>query len=194
MDLQRHLDGQYEIPTPFEQEKLAKLHDNYENALNRSMSLRKTALRNSTLKQTLVDTFAELISEKWIELVKGQELKTPSCSYLSFFVTKAAKPRVVYDGLVLVDGLSLNQAVLSGENLSNNLAEVLTRFRLGKFAGVGDLAKCFFQVEIPREQQDLFQIVWFKNKDMFGVITPVPLLLFWLLNVWRKKNLLMLVN
>ena len=69
------------------------------------MSLCKTALRNSTLKQTLVDTFAELISEKWIEPVKVQELKTPSCWYLSFFVTKSAKPRVVYDGSAVVRGI-----------------------------------------------------------------------------------------
>ena len=117
-------DGRYEIPVSFQQEKLAKLPDNYKNALNRSMSLRKTALRNSTLKQTLVDTFAELISEKWIEPVKAQELKTTSCWYLSFFVTKAAKPRVVNDGSAVVDGLSLNQAVKSGENLLNNMVEV----------------------------------------------------------------------
>ena len=43
-------DGRYEIPVPFEHEKLAKLPDNYENASNRRLLLRKTALRNSTLK------------------------------------------------------------------------------------------------------------------------------------------------
>ena len=136
-------DSRYEIPLPFEPEKLAKLPDNCENALNRSMSLRKTALRNSTLKQTLGDTFAELISEKWIEPVKGQELKTPSCRYLLFFVTKSAKLQVVYDGSAVVDGLSLNQAVLSGENLLNNLVEVLTRFRLDKFACVAIFLNAF---------------------------------------------------
>ena len=38
----------------------------------------------------------------------------------------------------------MNQAVFAGENLLNNLVEVLTRFRLGKFACVADLSKCFF--------------------------------------------------
>ena len=91
------------------------------------MLLRETALRNSTLKQTLVDTFAELISKKWIKPVTGQELNTLSCWYLPFFVSKTAKPRVVYDGSAVVDDLSLNQAVLSGENLLNNFVEVFCR-------------------------------------------------------------------
>ena len=56
--------------------------------------------------------------------------------------------------------------MLSGENLLNNLVEVLIRFRQGKYACVADLTKCFFQVWIPREQQNLFRIVWFKDNDV----------------------------
>ena len=81
---------------------------------------------------------------------------------MPFFVTKTSKPRVVYDGSAEVGGSSLNRAALSGENLLNNLVEVLIRFRQGKYACVADLIKCFFQVKIPCEQQDLFRIVWLK--------------------------------
>ena len=66
--------------------------------------------------------------------------------YLPFFVTKSAKPRIVYDGSDAVNGTSLNQVVWSGENFRNNLVEVLIRFRLGKFACVANLSKCFFQI------------------------------------------------
>ena len=90
--------------------------------------LRKKALGNPNLNQTLVDTFAELITEKWIVPVEE-----PCCDvaswYLPFFVTKTSKPRVVYDGSAEVGGSSLNRAVLSGENLLNNLVEVLIQFR-----------------------------------------------------------------
>ena len=50
-------DARYEIPVLFKLEKLQTLPNNYENAINRILSLRKTALRNSQLQQTLVDTF-----------------------------------------------------------------------------------------------------------------------------------------
>ena len=53
---------------------------------------------------------------------------------------------MVYDGAAAVEGMSLNQAAFAGENLLNNLVEVLTRFCVGEFACVANLSKCFFQV------------------------------------------------
>ena len=62
----------------------------------------------------------------------------------------------------------MNQAVLAGPNLLNNLMEVLARFRLGKFASMADLTKCFFQIAMPEEQRDLFRIIWFKDNNIDG--------------------------
>ena len=31
---------------------------------------------------------------------------------------------------------------------------------------MADLSKCFFQVALPREQQDWFCFVWFKNNEI----------------------------
>ena len=39
-------EGRYEIPVPLKSKKLETLSDNYYFALNRTLSLRKTALRN----------------------------------------------------------------------------------------------------------------------------------------------------
>ena len=41
-----------------------------------------------------------------------------------FFVTKTAKPRIVYDGAATAGGVSLNRAVLAGENLLSGLVDV----------------------------------------------------------------------
>ena len=46
--------------------------------------------------------------------------------------------------------------------------EVLARFRLGKFACMADLSKCFFQIAMPEEQRDLFRIIWFKDNNIDG--------------------------
>ena len=81
-------------------------------------------------------------------------------------MTIQGKPRVVYDGAATFGGVSLNQAVLAGTNLLNNLVEVLTRFRLGKSACIADLSKCFFQVAVSEAQRDLFRIVWFSSSDL----------------------------
>ena len=60
--------------------------------------------------------------------------------------------------------------MLAGENLLNGLVEVLTRFRLGKYACVTDLSRCFFQIKIPTDQRDLFYLVWFKDNDLDSTI------------------------
>ena len=86
--------------------------------------------------------------------------------YLPFFVTKQEKSRVVYDGAATFKGMCLNHAVLPGANLLNRLTDVLTRFRLGRFACMADLSKCFFQISIPEDQRDLFRLVWFKDNDI----------------------------
>ena len=62
----RVVDGQYEMPVPFKPDVLKKLPNNYDNALKRTLSMRRTAAKNSQLKETLTDTFAELLKHDWI--------------------------------------------------------------------------------------------------------------------------------
>ena len=89
--------------------------------------------------------------------------------HLPFFVTKQGKSRVVYDGAAIFKGICLNHAVFPGANLLNGLTDVLTRFRLGRFAFMTDLSKRFFQISILEDQRDLFRWVWFKDNDIkFG--------------------------
>ena len=81
-------DAGYEIPVPFKSEKLQTLPNNYENALDRTLSLHKTALHNSQLQKTLVDTYFELICEKWIEPVEDLSSCVEPLRYLLFFCNK----------------------------------------------------------------------------------------------------------
>ena len=73
---------------------------------------------------------------------------------------------MVFDGAATFQGLSLNDAVFPGVNLLYDLVGVLNRFRLGRFACMADLRKCFFQVALPREQQDWFRLVRFKDNEI----------------------------
>ena len=155
----------YEMPVPFKNDILAKLPNNYVNALKRTQTLKNKAMKDPELRKFLINTFAELIDEGWIVPI-DERMSDESVWYLPFFVTHSDKPRVVYDGAAEMNGLSLNSAVLAGENLLNNLVQVLTRFRLGKYACIADVGKSFLQVGIPVDQQDWFRIVWYKNNDL----------------------------
>ena len=111
---------------PFKSEVHKTLPNNYDCALKRTLSMRRTARKNPHLKQTLTDTFAELIENGWIVPAGSEEdERSRPLWYPPFFVTHTAKPRVVYDGAATTsEGASLNQAVWAVENLLNNLVNV----------------------------------------------------------------------
>ena len=133
--------------------------------LRATMSLRRKALGVLSLNRTLTDTFQELLAERWLTHVQKIKVDGPTW-YFPFFVTKQEKSRVVYDGAATFKDMCLNHAVLPGTNLLNRLTDVLTRFCLGRFGCMADLSKCFFQICIPEDQQDLFRLVWFKDNDI----------------------------
>ena len=94
------------------------------------MSLRRNVAKNPKLKQILLDTFAELLREEWLVAVESNSLDVQAW-YLPFFVTKSAKPRVVYDGAAVAKGMSINQAVLAGENFAKWFGRGFNSFSLG---------------------------------------------------------------
>ena len=62
----RIVDGRYEMPVPLKPEVLKELPNNYDIALKRTLSMRRTVAKNSQLKETLIDAFAELLKHEWI--------------------------------------------------------------------------------------------------------------------------------
>ena len=112
------------MTVPLKSEIIQKLPDNYSDALKRTLSLRRTGLCNPKLNQVSTDTFSELIREGWIVPVHNLVTVRPAW-HLPFFVTNSGKPRVVYDCAAMTEGVCINQAVLSGGNLLDNIIEVV---------------------------------------------------------------------
>ena len=67
--------------------------------------------------------------------------RIPRAGIYPFFVTKHDKARVVFDGAATFKGAAVNDAVHFGINLLYGLVEVLTRFRVGRYACTADLSK-----------------------------------------------------
>ena len=157
--------GRYEIPVPFKPDVLKTMPNNYIWAVKQTQSLRRNAKKSAKLKGMLFETFKEKILEGWVVPVHDVGATDCKCWYLPFFVTKQEKPRVVFDGAATFYGLALNDAVLPGINLLSGLVDVLTRFRVGRYACIANLSECFLQISMPENQRDLFRLVWFKNND-----------------------------
>ena len=59
---------------------------------------------------------------------------------------------------------------MAGPDLLNPLLHVLMRFRLGKFALMADVIKCFFQIKLPEARRDLFRLLWFENIELGNIV------------------------
>ena len=93
--------------------------------------------------------------------------------HLPYFVTCQVKKRIVLDGSAKFDGECINDYFSSGPDTLNQLSHILARFRVEKFAFMADITECFFQVNLPENQRDLFCLLWFENNDMKqGKIIP----------------------
>ena len=158
------IEGRYEMPVPFK-DNLRKLSNNYLLAFKRLKGLRQKMLKSPEYEQALRATMKMLKQNNYI--AQANEVTVRQINYLPYFLKHQTKPRVVYDdGSAKCDGLSINDCIYSGPDLFNTLAHVLTKFRLGKYALMFDLRKCFFQIRLPEAQQDLFRILWYKDDDV----------------------------
>ena len=78
------VEDRYEIPVPLKQDVVETLPSNYDFALKRTKTLRTSDLKNPGLKDTLTNTFTELINEGWVENVGEVDSDRPVW-YLPFF-------------------------------------------------------------------------------------------------------------
>ena len=118
------------------------LEDNYKQAKVRMFHLKEGLLKNSTVKNRYVDIVSFHISQGHAEQVSEKQVAT-SGWYLPH---KPDKVRVVFNCGVKNGGSSLNAQLLKCPDFMSSLVGVLTRFRLEKFAIVGDVEQMFHQV------------------------------------------------
>lgn len=101
--------------------------------------------------------------------------------------SETTKLRVVFDAsLKCTNGVALNQTLLSGPKLQQNIVSIQLRFRFGAVAVTADVKQMFKQIWIEPSQRDYQRIVWRfvdtepisdyrLNSVTFGV-TPSPYL------------------
>ncbi len=74
--------------------------------------------------------------------------------------TKKRKLRVVFDCAATYQGVSLNDQLLQGPDLTNTLIGVLLRFRQEPVAMMADIESMFYQVRIPDTDANMLRFLW----------------------------------
>lgn len=92
--------------------------------------------------------FAEVVPDS--ELVpKGRQVRY--IVHHGIYHMQKNKLRVVFDCSLKYLGVSFNDKLMQGPDLTNSLLGVLIRFRERKIAFIGDIEKIFYQVEVPKK-------------------------------------------
>ena len=76
------------------------------------------------------------------------------------------KTRVVLHCAAKFKGVSLNDQLLSGPDLTNSVVGVLTRFRQERAALAADVEAMFHQARVSPDDYDAFRFLWWPDNDL----------------------------
>ncbi|XP_064470080.1 uncharacterized protein LOC135384826 [Ornithodoros turicata] len=154
-------------PLPFRTRR-CELPDNREQALNRFSSLCRTLQKKPEMKGHFLKFMSNIFKDGHAELAPQRD-EGNECWYLPIFgVYHPKKPgqiRVVFDSSAKCQGVSLNDVLLTGPNLTNSLLGVLLRFRKEPFAITADIQQMFYCFIVREEDRDYLRFFWFHDND-----------------------------
>ncbi|XP_071486058.1 uncharacterized protein [Diadema antillarum] len=107
--------------------------------------------------------FMEEVIHDYAEKVPVESMENKHVNYIPhtgvYHPRKPKKIRVVFDCSASYRGVSLNDHLLQGPNLMNNLLGVLCRFRKEEITFATDVKSMFHQFQVPKEDRDLLRFL-----------------------------------
>ena len=73
---------------------------------------------------------------------------------------ETTKVRVCLDAKSKYRNVSLNDALLKGKLEMPDIMQIITRFRVGKVAMIGDIQKMFWQIRLHPDDQQYHGVIW----------------------------------
>ncbi|XP_032363653.1 uncharacterized protein LOC116677092 [Etheostoma spectabile] len=156
--------GHYEMPLPFKQRP--HLPDNKKLAEIRLSHLRRKFHKDEKYKKDYTAYMDEIIERGDVEEVdengtNGERWYIPHHGI--YHPKKPGKLRIVFDCSAKYGGTSLNEHLLPGPDMINNLTGVLIRFRQHPIALMCDIEKMFHQFHVQKDDRNYLRFLWWKG-------------------------------
>ena len=162
-----------ELPLPL---RTTELPQNKVQVFHRTKKTLQNLQKNPEKLQHCLNSVEKNIQKGYVEPVPSDEIDNPihQTWYLPIFPVenKNKAPRLVYDASAKYHGISLNDVLLQGPDLNNQLRSVLLRFREKPIAFAADIEAMFNNFAVPLEQKDLLRFFWFKDNDPNQDLVP----------------------
>ncbi|XP_078483450.1 uncharacterized protein LOC144743487 [Ciona intestinalis] len=161
--------GHYEMPLPLKSTSV-RMPDNKSLALKRLWQLKKRFERDPAFagdyKEFMCDVIANCaekvgpsagsIERGWVNFIPHSGVYNPH---------KPGKIRVVFDCAAEYQGMCLNDVLLQGPDLLNNLVGILCRFRKETVALSVDIQGMYHQFYVNEKFRDFLRFLWWEEND-----------------------------
>ncbi|XP_071833874.1 uncharacterized protein [Apostichopus japonicus] len=169
--------GNWCSPLPFRSNR-RKLPNNRHQAETRMKSLVKSLSRDEKKRVHYFEFMAKILDKNLAEPVPVECIDSPDemkeVWYLPHFGVyhprKPDKLRVVFDSSAVFSGVSLNDVLLSGPDLMNQLLGVLIRFREEPVAITADIEQIFYAFKVREDHRRFLRFLWYENNQTDGKI------------------------
>ena len=163
--IQQKADGHYQLPLPFKNGE-PLLPNNRILAEKRLSGLLKKMKKSKEFKDDYENFMKGMLTNGYAERATSTP-KDGKVWYIPhhgvYNPRKPGKIRIVFDGSAEFKGEILNNHLMTGPDLTNNLTGVLCRFRKEKIALACDIEGMFNQVSVPETQRDYLRFLWLEN-------------------------------
>ena len=144
---------------------------NFDYARKRLLSLLKSKiLRDEKILSAYSDVFQQWENDQIIQRVFVQDPRQDGYYWAHFPVCRpgreTTKVRPVFDGAAKHDGKCINDYIMKGPLLMNDLSQVLLRFRRFQYALQADISQMFLQVLLHPSDRKFHRFLWWENNHL----------------------------
>ena len=159
--------GRLEVKLPWKVDP-STLSNNRWQAIQRDQRLAYQMARNVEIQELFANQVEEMIS---MGILKEVDKNYPT-RYLPLLAVvdlnrESTKIRVCLDAKSRHQKLSINDALLKGKMEIPNIIEMITKFRCGKIALIGDIQKMYWQINLHKGDQKYHGVVWNSKTYVF---------------------------
>ena len=144
-------------------DEFPNLSNNRSLALTHFLSLEKKFKNNTEFHKQYQKTIKAYIEKGHATKIKDENNTNNVINYLPHHGVVNIKVSVVFDPGATYKSTSLNKNLLKVPDLLNNLVGVLTRFRMGRNAVMGDIEQIFHQILVENKDRDVLRFLWRDN-------------------------------
>lgn len=162
----RDASGRYVVALPFNK-GLAQLGNSKDRAIKRFLALERKWERDAEFEQQYRAAMGEYLTNGYMTQVEDADDRGFYLPHHAVIKQDSAKTkvRVVFDGSAKSStGVSLNETLMAGPTLQDDIFCLILRFRLPRYVLTGDIEKMFLQFQVRKEDRKYQRLIWRDNE------------------------------